>query len=126
MRFTTRDDPPAQPDQRATEGRILSARGDVVERAEQPQADRYISACVVTDLVERRGEQLVKTDPRDACADDPGQVVEHRFRQLPGREADEDPAQLVYAVDRRGGIVHGGGNRFQGDVDDLQYAVFDV
>ena len=46
--------------------------------------------------------------------------------RLPRGVANQDAAQLIHAADGGSRIVHGGGDRLERDVHDLQHAEFDI
>ena len=106
--------------------------GSGVEAAMSPRArsNRRLTATsalrIHADLLEGRVQQALEVDPSNAGANDARRIVEQIIGRLPGREADQDAAQLIHAADGGGGVVDGGRDRLQRDIDDLQDAKLHV
>ncbi len=77
-------------------------------------------------LLEGEIEQAVQVDPRHGDAQDMRRIIIEAARRRASGPADQYGAQLIDAADRGGGVVHGGRDRAQCDVDDLHDAELDV
>src|SRR5664280_232916 len=113
-------------DEYPAELRIGRRGGDVTESSQQPQADRHVRLRIHADLLKGRLQQALEVNPSNAGADDARGIVEQILRRLSGREADQNAAQLIDAVDGGGGVVDGGRDRLQGNIDNLQDAKLHV
>ena len=113
MRHSALDEYPA-------ELRIGRRDGDVTEGSQQPQADRDVGFRIHADLLKGSVQQALEVDPSDACAWNARRIAEQFVRRLARREADQDTAQLIYATDRGRGVVNGGRDCLQRNIDDLQ------
>ena len=65
-------------------------------------------------------------DPSNAGANDARRIVEQRLRRLSGHEADQNAAQLIDTADGGGGVVNGGRDRLQRNINNLQHAKLHV
>jgi hypothetical protein len=119
-------DAPAAHHERFDYPRVDASRGNVVQRAHQPQADGDIRVRIMTNLLEGRIEQALGFDPWNDDPHDVRRIAEQRVRRLAPDEADEDPPELVDAGDRGARIIDRGGNGLERNVDDLDDPELDV
>src|SRR5664280_2642543 len=107
-------------DECPAELRIGRRDGDVTEGSQQSQADGHVRLRINADLVKGCVQQALEVDPSNAGANDARRIVEQLLGRLSGREADQNAAQLIDAVDG------GGRDRLQRNIDNLQDAKFRV
>jgi len=116
-----RDDLPSSLGEGQSNRALRDRGGEVAQGPQHPQAHRDVRPRVEADLVECRVDEPIESRPRNADAEEARRIVAQGFRLFPGGEADQDPAQLVHAIDGGAGVVHRGRDRAQRDVDDLEY-----